>query len=160
MKNFVPKDFTPPEKVETPDFILRKLCYSDAEMDYKAFMSSIDLIRKIRGGNWPTKDFTLEDNKIDLAWKQREFEYKLSFSYTVLDPSQSKIIGCVYFYAPDMPWLNPPDKADVVINMWVTKEAYDKGLYPKLFHFVKNWAAKDWPFKNPYYSNSEIPPKN
>jgi len=45
----VPSDFKVPEKLETPEFIIRKLCSSDAELDYKAVMSSIDIIKKTRG---------------------------------------------------------------------------------------------------------------
>ena len=156
-KRFVPEGFQPKEVIEQPDFVLKKLCYSDAELDYQAVMSSIELIRKIRGGDWPTHDLTFEDDLIDLGWHQREFEYNKSFAYTVLSPDRDKCIGCVYFYPVDEPWVNPPADADVVINFWVTEEVYNQGLYTKLFRFVKKWVKEEWPFQNPYYSNAEIP---
>ncbi len=157
MKRFVPENFNPPELVEQPKFILKKLCFSDAALDFEAVMSSIELIRRIRGGNWPTPDLTLEEDQIDLGWHQREFEFKSSFAYTVLSLSRAECIGCVYVYPPDKPWLTPPDGADSVVNMWVTQTAYNDGLYPILFQFVQGWVKRDWPFKNPYYSNIEIP---
>jgi hypothetical protein len=36
-----------------------------------AVMSSIDVIKKTRGGDWPTSDLTFEDDLIDLAWPAR-----------------------------------------------------------------------------------------
>ncbi len=69
-QQFIPSDFQIPEKLETPDFVIRKLMFSDTELDYEAVMSSVDLIKKTRGGNWPS-DLTLTEDKIDLGWYQR-----------------------------------------------------------------------------------------
>jgi hypothetical protein len=154
---FLPDGFKPKEFIEQPDFVLKKLCYTDAALDYATVMSSIDLIKRIRGGNWPTPDLTLEEDLIDLGWHQREFEFGTSFAYTVLSPFKDECIGCVYIYPTDKPWLNPPKDADVVVNMWVTEKAYKNGIYPELFGFVKTWISKEWPFNNPHYSNKEIP---
>lgn len=159
LSTFVPHGFVPQELVEQPAFILKKLCYSDAELDYKAVLSSVDLIRKIRGGDWPTSDLSYEDDLIDLGWHQREFEYSQSFSYTVLNKTRDQCIGCVYIYPIDKPWVNAPLGSDAVVNMWVTETAYQAGLYGKLFWFVKQWISENWPFQNPYYSNVEIPAK-
>lgn len=49
---FVPQNFNPPEKTSIGEFVLRKLSYIDAEVDYEAVMSSIDIILKTRGGDW------------------------------------------------------------------------------------------------------------
>lgn len=156
---FVPEDFLPPEKVTTKDFILKKLCFADAKLDYEAVMSSIDIIHQVRGGSWPTSDLTFEDDQIDLAWHQREFEFKNSFAYTVLSRDEGKCLGCVYFYPLNKPWIKAPEGSDVVVNFWVTQEAYDQGLYPKLYFFMQDWVKQAWPFKNPFFSNKEVPQK-
>src|SRR5258708_3517939 len=96
----VPKDFQVPVKLQTQDFIIRKLCFNDAELDYKAVMSSINVIKQTRGGNWPTSDLSFLDDQIDLAWHQREFENKSSFAYTVISPDESECLGCLYLYQP------------------------------------------------------------
>lgn len=152
MCKLVSDSFNPSIKIQLGDFLLRTLSYRDAEIDYEAVMSSIDIIQKTRGGNWPTKDLTLEDNKIDLAWHQREFEFKNSFAYCVWDLEEKEYLGCVYFYSAGFRGKTPKD-ADVDISFWVTQKAYDRGLYPKLFKEVKAWVQKDWPFKKPFYSN-------
>ncbi len=51
MEKLVVNDFQVPERLETPEFVIRKLVYDDAELDYKAVMSSIAIIRKTRGGD-------------------------------------------------------------------------------------------------------------
>lgn len=100
MKPFIPETFNPPEKYQAPNFIIRKLYAKDVYIDYFAVMSSIEIIRKTRGGNWPTPELTFEDDFIDLCWHQREFEYKLSFAYTIISLEHSECLGCLYFYPP------------------------------------------------------------
>jgi hypothetical protein len=39
---------------------------------------------------------TLEQNLIDLGWHQKEFQRRRSFAYTVVHPSESQVLGCVY----------------------------------------------------------------
>jgi len=157
MNHFVPGDFNPQEIIDGVGFTLKKLSLSDLDLNFEAVMSSINIIHQLRGGSWPENNLTKEEDMIDLCWHQREFENRLSFAYTVLNFKKTKCIGCVYIYPPYYPWLIVPDAAEAVINMWVTQEAYDQGLYPKLFKFVKEWISRDWPFKNVYYSNKEIP---
>lgn len=152
----VPKDFQVPEKLETPDFIIRKLCFTDAELDYKAVMSSVDLIKRTRGGSWPSPDLTFIDDQIDLAWHQREFEHRTSFAYTVMSPDEKECLGCLYLYPPR--YRNETSKdADVDVSFWVTQKAYDKGLYVILYKTLDNWLKSTWPFKKIVYTNKEIP---
>ncbi len=151
-----PRDFTPPETITTNSFIVRKLCYADAVMDYDGVMSSIDIIRQTRGGDWPTKELTLLDNQIDLAWHQREFENKSSFAFIVTTLDNSKSLGCVYFYPPGFRNANV-SLGDVDVSFWVTKEAYDNGLYPVLYKSIQDWLKVSWPFKNPVFSNTVLP---
>jgi hypothetical protein len=155
----VSRDFSPPEKLDCGDFIIRKIYAKDVYLDYTAVMSSINIIKKVRGGSWPTKELTIEDDLIDLCWHQREFEFKNSFAFTVMNNDETKCLGCIYFYPPrtGMSSARSDDQAEVNISMWVIQEEYDKGLYPKLFKTVKEWVTKDWPFHKVAYVNKEIP---
>ncbi len=157
MKPFQLGNFQPKEKVESEDFIIRKLTAADAKIDYEAVMGSMEAIKQQRGGSWPTPELSYEDDWLDLAWHQREFETNGSFAFVVTNKGGDKELGCVYFYPPGHPMnstgANAPDDADVIVNMWVTNEAYKDGLYPKLWRFIEQWLKTDWPFKNPYFSN-------
>ena len=150
-------NYKPKERVESANFILRKLEVRDVVMDFAAFMSSIDTIKKQRGGTWPTPDFTIEENIVDLGWHQREFEFKTSFAYAVTSKDGKEELGCVYLYPVGHPMnsasTDVPDSTDVVVNMWVTQTSFDKGFYDELYKFVQNWVKDEWPFEHPYFSN-------
>lgn len=152
----VPSDFKVPEKLERQEFIIRKLCFSDAELDYKAVMSSMDIIKKTRGGDWPSSDLSLIEDQIDLGWHQREFENRSSFAYTVMSPDEKECLGCLYLYPPGFRDKNSRD-ADVDVSFWVTQAAYDKGLYSTLYETLDDWLKTAWPFKKIVYTNIEIP---
>lgn len=154
--NLIPENFNVPEKLETEHFLIRKLCASDVYLDYMAVMSSIDIIKQTRGGSWPTYDLTFEDDLIDLAWHQREFEHKSSFAFTVMNPDESECLGCFYFYPAGFRG-EAEEGSDVDVSFWVTQKAYDDGLYPELYVAIKEWLVNDWPFKKVNWSNKEIP---
>ena len=154
---FVPIDFKVPERLETPHFTIRKLCARDVYLDYLAVMSSIDLIKKTYGGSsWPQPDLTIEDDLIDLAWHQREFERHASFAYTVMKPDESECLGCLYLIPPHYRSDTPAD-IDARVSFWVTPPAYERGLYTELYQTLKHWLETDWPFKNLHWTNVEIP---
>src|ERR1041384_8242428 len=93
---FVPKEFKIPEKLETQEFRLRMLTVNDVVKDYDAVMTSVQHLRSIwPSGTWP-EGLTLEQDFIDLGWHQKEFQRRTSFAYTVVTPSESKVVGCVY----------------------------------------------------------------
>jgi hypothetical protein len=52
---FIPESFDVPQEFKTKAFLIRKLKTSDTYLDYIAVMSSIDIIKKTRGGDWPFK---------------------------------------------------------------------------------------------------------
>lgn len=152
----IPETFTPPAQLVHPQFIARKLCARDVDLDYAAVMSSIDIIRQTRGGNWPTADLTHEDDLIDLSWHQREFENGSSFAYTVMNLEETECLGCFYLYRPGFR-AEAPAGADIDVSFWVTQKAYDAGLYPVLYTALKDWLTKEWPFKQVFWSNYQLP---
>jgi len=154
---FISDTFQVPQKLEAADFTLRKLCYADAELDYEAVMSSIGIIKKTRGfDGWPTTTLTLEENKNDLIRHQQEFESRISFAYTLMNLDETKCLGCVYLYKPGH--RNEESLAgDVDVNFWVTQEAFDRGLYKKLYEVIDPWLRNTWHFKNVVYTNETMP---
>jgi len=154
----VPKNFEPP-LLEGEGYIARKLTARDVDLDYDAVMSSIDIIHKTRGGKWPTSDLTKEDDLIDLSWHQREFEFKSSFAYTVMNKEETKCLGCIYFYPPrtGMSDATSGKDSDVDISWWVTQEMYDRGFYETLSFDIKEWVEKKWPFKKVFWANKKLP---
>ncbi len=141
---FVPSEFKVPEKLETEKFRLRMLTVDDVVKDYDAVMTSVDHLKNVFGADssWPSADLTFEQDLIDLGWHQKEFQRRRSFAYTVMNPSESQCLGCVYIV--------PTRKRgyDAEVYLWVRKSEFEKGLDPILFDAVKEWVANEWPFKN------------
>jgi hypothetical protein len=149
---FVPSEFKVPEKLETDRFRLRMLTVNDVVKDYDAVMTSVNHLRGVFGpkSTWPDHDLTLEQDLIDLGWHQKEFQTRRSFAYTVMNPSETICLGCVYIF--------PTRKRgyDAEVYLWVRKSEYEKGLDRVLFEAVRQWIGKEWLFKKVGYPGREI----
>ena len=147
---FIPADFTVPEGLETQEFRLRMLTVHDVVKDYDAVMTSVEHLKTIwPGGTWP-EGLTLEQNLIDLGWHQKEFQTRRSFAYTVVTPSGSMILGCVY--------IDPTHKRgyDAVVYLWARQSELAGGLETRLYEAVRSWISKDWPFKTVAFPGRDI----
>jgi RimJ/RimL family protein N-acetyltransferase len=143
---FVPDDFQPPLSLVADGFLLEPLGPQHNEDDYEAWSSSIEHIRATPGypdGRWP-RPMTVEENRADLERHARDFAARSGFTYTVLDPSDRSVIGCVYIY---------PDKTggdDATVQSWVraTHAHRDAALRT----VVSQWLAEAWPFERVAYA--------
>ena len=138
--SLVPTEFTVPVTLETSLFRLRMLTIHDVDKDYEAVTSSTEHLRTVWGGQWP-EGLTLEQNLIDLGWHHKEFQRRTSFAYTVVEPDESRVLGCVYIY--------PTRKVgyDAEVYLWARQSELDGGLEEKLEQTVRSWLDSDWPFR-------------
>lgn len=140
---FVPIDFEPPTSLQTEQFRLEPLGPQHNEADLAAWTSSIEHIRTTVGypdGNWPPlTGMTSEENLRDLVRHADDFAQRTGFTFTVLDPSDSGVIGCVYLYP------GAPAESDVTVQSWVRADRSE--LDAPLADAVANWLAIDWPWK-------------
>jgi hypothetical protein len=150
LAQLVPDSFTVPTPYVGATYKLVPLGPDVAELDYKAYMSSIDHIRKTQGGNWPRPELTMADQAKDMAGEGAQWESRKSFPFAVLSLDGSKELGCFY--------LRPSGKEgyDVVATMWVTKDQFDAGFEDQLYKDMKAWVAKAWPFQKPAWRGREI----
>ena len=93
---FYPTDVSIPEQKRTAQLYLRPLRATDAALDYEAVMASSEQLHRWSQTEWPTDDFTVAQNREDLARHEREHEERVAFTYTVLDPNETCCLGCVY----------------------------------------------------------------
>jgi hypothetical protein len=149
---FVAPEFKVPAALETQRFRARMLSVDDVVKDYDAVMSSVEHLQHVFGpsSTWPEEDLTFEQDLIDLGWHQKEFQDRSSFAYTVMNPSESQCLGCIY--------INPTRKRgyDAVVYLWVRESEVDKGLDPVLFQAVKEWVSKEWPFENVAFPGRDV----
>ncbi len=139
---FVPADFDPPTTLVTDGFRLEPLGPEHNERDLAAWTSSIEHIRATPGypdGDWPPlSGMTLEENLADLRGHADDFARRRGFTFTVLDPRDDDVIGCVYVYPTAAPeW-------DVTVQSWVRADRAD--LDGPLADAVAAWLAADWPW--------------
>ncbi len=140
---FLPREFTVPAVVQTDRFRLRSITIHDAFKDYDAVMSSRDHLWGRFGDiwGWPDADLSIEQNIIDLAWHQKEFQLRSSFDYAVMSLDESRLLGCVY--------IDPPHATgtDADVWFWARTSELSTGLEEELGRFVASWVASAWPFK-------------
>lgn len=97
-----PGGIRPPETFSGERFFARPLRLSDAEADYEAVMAAGDRLKTVFAPDdtWPT-GLTLDENRVDLGWHEREFTNGHSYAWTILDPMGMPTIGCAYVYPAD-----------------------------------------------------------
>jgi len=139
---FVPVGFDPPTSLATDQFHLEPLGPQHNQADHAAWMSSIGHIRSTPGygdGNWPPRTgMTLEENLTDLRRHADDFTRRAGFTFTVLDPDDNDVIGCVYLYP------SASTKWDVTVHSWVRADR--SALDGPLADAVAHWLATDWPW--------------
>ncbi|MFF5217396.1 GNAT family N-acetyltransferase [Micromonospora sp. NPDC000442] len=140
---FVPPGFTPPTSLVADRFHLEPLGPQHNVADHAAWMSSIEHIRATPGypdGNWPPlSGMSLEKNLSDLRRHADDFTRGAGFTFTVLDPVDGDVIGCVYLYP------SASAEYDVTVQSWVRADRAD--LDVPLATAVADWIATDWPWE-------------
>jgi RimJ/RimL family protein N-acetyltransferase len=148
MGDFLPDGFDPPGGLATPQFRLEPLGPQHNEADYAAWTSSMQHIRDtpgFAGRSWP-REMTLDENRDDLRRHQRDFQARTGFTYTVLDPEDDDVIGCVYIY----PLRSDPEPGGAHVDSWVRADRAE--LDAPLHRAVSDWLARDWPFRRVDYA--------
>jgi len=155
-----PPDFSAPINFEYEDLRAKPLTRSDLHADIDAVNSSLEIIRKTRGGSWPDEAVSEEFDFLDLAWHEREFRDGDSFAYVVYD-DKNNYVGCFYLYPMGYRTeLSEENKSyEMDASWWVTQAAYEHGYYEKLYKAMKEWITV-FPVSSIYYSNTDIPPED
>lgn len=140
---FVPADFVPPTSLITDRFRLEPLGPQHNDADLAAWTSSIEHIRVTAGypkGSWPPLGgMTLDENVDDLHRHADDFSAREGFTFTVLDPHDGDVIGCVYLYPP------ASVDYDVDVRSWVRADRAD--LDQPLADAVESWLGEAWPWQ-------------
>lgn len=139
----MPADFEPPTALTTDSFRLEPLGPQHNEADHAAWTSSIEHVRSTPGftdGSWPPPDgMSLDQNLDDLRRHADDFERRTGFTFTVLDPGDGDVIGCVYVYP------SRSEQYDAKVLSWVRADRAD--LDVPLADAVAQWLSTDWPWE-------------
>lgn len=150
--SLVPADFAVPTLVHGNGFKLVPLGPDLVEVDYAAYMSSIEHLQRTftRSTAWPRQDITPADAMEDMLSEQARFQKRASFAYGVLTPDGKRERGSVYVSPSPVPGY------DAMVRMWVTREDHEAGFDAELYQWVRAWIARDWPFANVAYPGRAV----
>ncbi|WP_030058367.1 MULTISPECIES: hypothetical protein [Streptomyces] len=144
----VPADFAVPRELLAPEFRLEPLGEQHNASDHAAWTGSIEHIRATPGfvgRSWPPVDgMPAERNLADLRRHAADFAARTGFTYTVLEPEGSEVIGCVYIY-PDR-----EDPSAVSVSSWVRADRAH--LDAPLYRAVSTWLSDHWPLGEVRYT--------
>ena len=151
---FVPADFAVPGGLTTGEFRLEPLGPQHNAADYAAWTASIDHIRATQGfagSSWP-HEMSPAENLGDLERHARDFAERSGFTYTVLSAGAGEVIGCVYIYPRpgEDPGRRRGGGGPAAVRSWV--RADQAALDPVLYHAVRAWLDRDWPFASVEYA--------
>ncbi len=154
----VPGGWAAPMELRYGDVRAHAITRDHLQDDVTGINASIELIRRTRGGRWPTGPVTEDFNYVDLVWHECEFRENDSFTYVAYD-ADDHYLGCCYLYPMGRrkPLTEELARFDVDVSWWVTPDAYAHSYYTKVYAALRHWIAAAFPFSNPYYSNAEIP---
>src|SRR5882724_10688169 len=92
----LPPGCVPPVVLSYDDLTANAISRADLAADVKGINSSIEIIRRTRGGEWPSGPVSEEFNYVDLVWHELEFRERYSFAYAVY-AAGNRYLGCCYF---------------------------------------------------------------
>lgn len=147
-------DFRAPAELRTSEFLLRPIQGSDTALDHEAVMASKAYLRPWEGTGWPADNFTVEDNRADVVKLERWHAAGERFTYTVLNPTGTQCLGCVYI-APTGALLYTRKQIaaldgtrwseyDVAVNFWVRTSRLADRLDRRLLDALGPWLAREW----------------
>ncbi|MEE4278751.1 MAG: hypothetical protein V2I82_09840 [Halieaceae bacterium] len=141
---FVPSGFEVPVEVDAGEFKLVPLGPELVDLDYEAYMSSIEHLQRTftRSTDWPHEDIDADAAMQDMLNEQSRFERRVSFAYGVLSADAKRERGCVYIRP------SSKDGYDAEVSLWVTKAEFDAGFDASLYQWTQEWIAQEWPFTN------------
>ena len=154
-----------PEGMQTNEFRLRPIRATDAELDYDAVMESREFLRTWEQSSWPEDDFALEANREDLRkLEQRHAEHE-SFAFTVMNPDESRCLGCVYLFPLDASMLSRAEISgtdgsrwqdfSAAVYFWIRKSELADQLDRRLLAALVPWLDHDWGFDRPLFITNE-----
>ena len=151
---FVPVDFAVPEGLTAGEFRLEPLGPQHNAADYAAWTSSVGHIQAtpgFAGTSWP-HEMSLAENLRDLERHAQDFAGRRGFTYTVLSAGTGNVIGCVYIYPPRAESQGGTSEGEqcAAVSSWVRADRAE--LDPMLYHRVREWLERDWPFGSIQYA--------
>jgi len=147
-------------------FFVRPLLPSDVELDYEAVMSSREfLYHWEQDPPYPSVDFTVEDNLVDLEQMDGEHQKGTRYTYTVMNADETQVLGCLYFLPSNDRMYTTANitshdgtdlaSVDATLAFWVRVSTWEDGFESALLAAVLDWLRDDWSIQRPAIMTNE-----
>jgi hypothetical protein len=143
-----------PQGTRTEEFLLRRIVASDAALDYEAVMESREFLRGWEQTGWPEDDFTVEANRTDLVRAEQRHDNAEAFTYTVMNPTETQCLGCVYISPSSAPLFTKAHVVavhddrwsdfDAAVHFWIRTSRIADELDRRLLDSLSRWLVHDW----------------
>ena len=148
---FYPDETPVPAELRADEFLLRPLRAADVDLDFEAVMATQEVLRRGSGGKWPRPDFTLEENLADLQGHEADFHARRGFTYTVMDPTETRCLGCVYAYPLEDDGDGRDRDHEAVVWFWVRPDGVADDLDRRLLVALIAWLRDDFAFARVFF---------
>lgn len=158
-------NITIPDGLVTDEFLIRPLLATDVALDYAAVMESKAFLRKWDQSGWPADDFTPAGNLKDLERHHREHIHRESFTFTVMNTTETECLGCIYIFPRTARWLagakTTPigaaawEKYEAVILFWIRQSRLAEALDRQLLDILRPWFEQEWAFDGHLFLTNE-----
>jgi hypothetical protein len=156
---------TIPDSLETDNFLIRPLRATDVTLDYAAVMESKEFLRKWDQSSWPADNFTLAENLRDLQRHEQEHINRESFTFTVMNPTSTECLGCIYIFPRTTSWLAKADTTPIgdtdwsnyeaVILFWIRQSRLAEAMDRQLLDILRLWFEQEWTFDGHLFLTNE-----
>ena len=156
---------TIPHGLTTDVFTLRPIVADDAELDYAAVMESREYLRTWEQSTWPADDFTVGANRKDLEGLEQRHADGRAFTYTVLNPTGTECLGCVYLMPTDAKMflgagITPVghrrwDEFQAAVYFWVRRSHVASHTDRVVLDTLRTWLAQEWHFDGHLFVTNE-----
>ncbi len=142
-----------PPCLQHPRFRAVPLRHDNAAADYAAYMASPDVIRVHSDGRWPVEGFTFADNLTLVRRHMDDHEQGLSFTFTLMDPTEVESLGCLYVnpLRDFLERVNAPTdfvsqftNRSAMVTFWLRQDQQDTDLAEVVVGTVHRWLSQEW----------------
>ncbi len=155
-----------PLELDTGEFVLRPIRETDAQSDYEAVMETREFLREWEGTGWPDETFTVEANREDLLRLEKRHADGDSFTYTVVNPTQTNCLGCVYIFPTSAKLFSKAVIGKVAqdnwndfgaaVYFWVRQSRLHDRLDERLVVALDAWLRQEWKIEQCLFITNEL----
>ena len=164
--SFFDRGIEPADGFAGDGFVVRPLVPTDVVLDHDAVMASrAFLYHWEQDPPYPSEDFSVEDNLVDLEQMDEAHRTGRRYTYTVMNTDESQALGCIYLLPNDDRMYRTAtvtsldgtelSSVDATVSFWVRPSTWKDGFERTLLDAVLAWLQDNWALERPVIITNE-----